>query len=385
MMARSLMGGFIPSNGVGTGYSRRALEMLAAAHDNRIFEPGCLTEDYENGCRVALLGLRQKFIPVHIRHGRVIATREYFPRKLHAAVRQRTRWVTGIGLQSWEHHSWRETMRYLYWFWRDRKSLAGNLIGPLANLLFVYGVVTLAWASYAHTSWGLGHEASGLAGAAAIAGLALQLIQTSVRTACCARVYGWRFAALAPVRVVAANWVNCLATCLAMWNYSAAKMRGSALRWAKTDHVYPSRAALVTERKKLGEILTGGRWITESELAGALASKPATRRLGEHLTLLGMITEEDVYAALALQNNLPMGKPEPSAVSVPVTRALPAAVAKKWRILPFRIVAGELYMAGSELPGDEMQREIRRFSSLEIRFQLVTPTDYAELASKYLG
>jgi hypothetical protein len=170
-----------------------------------------------------------------------------------------------------------------------------------------------------------------------------------------------------------------------VWNYTVAKIRGRALRWAKTDHVYPSRAALMTERKKLGEILTGGRWITESELAGALASKPAARRLGEHLMLLGMITEEDVYAALALQNNLPIGKPEPSSVSLPVTRALPAAVAKKWRILPFRIVAGELYMAGSELPGDEMQREIRRFSSLEIRFQLVTPTDYAELALKYLG
>lgn len=385
MMARSLMGGFIPSNGVGTGYSRHALEMLAAAHSNRIFEPGCLTEDYENGCRVALLGMRQKFIPIHIRHGRAIATREYFPRNVRGAVRQRARWVTGIGLQSWEYHSWRETVRYLYWFWRDRKSLVGNLIGPLANLLFVYGVVTLAWANHVHTPWGLERELSGLAGSAAVAALGLQLIQTSVRTACSARVYGWRFAAMAPVRVVAANWVNCFATCGALWNYAVAKMRGRPLRWAKTDHVYPSRVALVTERRKLGEILTGGRWITQAELDGALASKPATQRLGEHLTLLGMITEEDVYAALALQNNLPVGMPEPSSVSLPVTRALPAAVAKKWRILPFRIIAGELYMAGSELPDDEMQREIRRFSSLEIRFQLVTPTDYAELALKYLG
>jgi adsorption protein B len=384
MMARSLMGGFIPSNGVGTGYSRQALEMLAAAHANRIFEPGCLTEDYENGCRVALLGLRQKYIPIHIRHGRAIATREYFPRNLRGAVRQRTRWVTGIGLQSWEYHSLRETLRHCYWFWRDRKSLAGNMVGPLANLLFLYGVVTLVWAEHTHTAWGLGREASGLA-VAAVAGLALQVMHTSVRMVCCARVYGWRFAALAPVRMVAANWINCFATGLAMWNYAAARMQDRPLRWAKTDHVYPNRAALVMERKKLGEILTGGQWITETDLAGALASKPAARRLGEHLMLLGMITEEDVYAALALQNNLPMGKPEPASVSLPVTRSLPAAVAKKWRILPFRIVAGELYMAGSELPGDEMQQEIRRFSSLEIRFQLVTPTDYAELATKYLG
>jgi len=384
MMARSLMGGFIPSNGVGTGYSRHALEMLAAAHSNRIFEPGCLTEDYENGCRVALLGLRQKFIPVHIRNGRAVATREYFPRSFRGAVRQRTRWVTGIGLQSWEYHSGRETMRHLYWFWRDRKSLVGNIVGPLVNLLFLYGVTTLALADYLHRPWGLGREAYGLA-PAAVAGLALQILHTSVRMACCTRIYGWRFAVLVPVRVVAANWINCFATSLAIWNYSAAKMQAMPLRWAKTDHVYPSRTALLTERRKLGEILTGGQWITESELEGALASKPATRRLGEHLMLLGMITEEDVYAALAVQNNLPVGKPEPSSVSLPVTRALPAAVAKKWRILPFRIVAGELYMAGSELPGDEMEEEIRRFSSLEIRFQLVTPSDYADLAMKYLG
>lgn len=384
MMARGLLGGFIPSNGVGTGYSRHALEMLAAAHSNRVFEPGCLTEDYENGCRVALLGLRQKFIPIHIRHGRAMATREFFPRDLRGAVRQRTRWVTGIGLQSWEYHSWRETGRYLYWFWRDRKSLVGNMIGPLSNLLFLYGAVTLAWAKHMHAEWGLGREASGLA-SAAVAGLALQMMHTSVRTACCARVYGWRFAALVPVRAVAANWINLFATCSALRNYATAKMRRGPLRWAKTDHVYPSRSALATERKKLGEILTGGQWISEQELADALASKPAALRLGEHLMLLGMITEEDVYVALALQNNLPMGKPEPSTVSLPVTRALPAALAKKWRILPFRIVAGELHMAGSELPGDEMEEEIRRFSSLEIRFHLVTPSDYAELATQYLG
>jgi hypothetical protein len=54
-------------------------------------------------------------------------------------------------------------------------------------------------------------------------------------------------------------------------------------------------------------------------------------------------------------------------------------------VLPFRIAAGELYVAGSELPDDEMQKEIRQFSSLEIRFQLVTPRDYEELARQYLA
>jgi len=298
MMARSLMGGFIPSNGVGTGFSRRALERLAAANSNRIFEPACLTEDYENGCRIAGLGLPQKFIPIHIRHGRAIATREYFPRRFGAAVRQRSRWITGIGLQSWEYHSRRETMRYLYWFWRDRKSLVGNIAGPLANLIFVYGAATFAWAVSTHGVWALGHEAAWLAPASA-AGLSLQALHAAIRVWCCSRVYGWRFAALAPVRVVAGNWINCFATCRAISTYASARLHDRPLRWVKTDHAYPNRAALLTNRKKLGEILAGGEWITHADLETALATQPPTRRLGEHLLLLGLITEE-IFTRLSL-------------------------------------------------------------------------------------
>jgi hypothetical protein len=98
-----------------------------------------------------------------------------------------------------------------------------------------------------------------------------------------------------------------------------------------------------------------------------------------------MITEQDLYAALSLQNNLPLGKPEPGSVSLPVTRSIPAVVARRWRVLPFRIAAGELHVAGSELPVEQMHRDIRHFSSLEIRFYLVTPTEFEELAEAYLA
>ena len=60
-------------------------------------------------------------------------------------------------------------------------------------------------------------------------------------------------------------------------------------------------------------------------------------------------------------------------------------MALKWRVLPFRVAAGELYLAGSELPGEDMQQDIRRFSSLEIRFRLVTPTEFQEMADEYLA
>jgi adsorption protein B len=383
MMARTLLGGFIPSNGVGTGFSRRALEMLATVYSNRIFEPVCLTEDYENGFRVASLGLPQKFIPVHVRHGRAIATREYFPRGFRGAVRQRTRWITGIALQSWEFHSFGETLAHAYWFWRDRKSLVGNIVGPLSNLVFLYGLATLGWALSTHTEWQFGRDLTWTAPMAA-AGLALQCLHTSIRMASASRIYGFRFAAAVPLRIVYANWINCVATCRAIGSYAAAKWHGAPLRWIKTEHAYPSRAALLSDRRKLGEVLAGGGWISPAQLDRALASLPRGQRLGEHLIALGHITEEDLYIALALQNRLPVGAPESSGISLPATRSLPAAVARKWRVVPFRIAAGELYLAGPELPGEEMQEEIRRFVSLEIRFHLVTPGDYAALASRYM-
>ena len=384
MMARQVMGGFIPSNGVGTGFSRRALEMLAASHANRIFEPACLTEDYENGFRVMRLGLPQKFIPIRIRHGRPIATREYFPREFWTAVRQRSRWVTGITLQSWEFHSLRETCRYGYWFWRDRKSVVSNMVTPLINILFVYGVGTWGWAVGTHHEWGLARETASFAPAAAT-GLALQALHVSIRVYCSARIYGVRFACAVPLRVIVGNWINCFATSRAIWTYSRSKIRGEPLRWVKTEHAYPNRAALMPDRKSLGEILTGSQWITAGQLEMALASKPENRRLGEHLLQLGLVTEQDLYAALALQNNLPLGRPETASVSLAVTRTFPAAVARRWHVLPFRIAAGELHVAGSDLPGEAMQKDIGRFSSLEIRFQLVTPSEFEELAERYLG
>jgi adsorption protein B len=382
--ARELLGGFIPSNGVGTGFSRASLERLAEAHENRVFEPACLTEDYENGWRIHRMGLKQKFVPIHFRYGRALATREYFPRAFAAAVRQRTRWITGIALQSWEFHTPRETLQQLYWFWRDRKGLIGSLITPLMNILFLYGAGTFVWDRIVHAPWGLAREISALL-PVYMAGFCLQIFQTSIRTGCSARIYGWRFAAAVPLRTVAGNWINGLATARAIWNYANAKAHGRPLRWAKTEHNYPTRAALNADKRRLSEIITGSQRVTPEQLELALASKPAERRLGEHLMHLGLITEADLYTALSLQNDLPLGKPEWAVVSPCVARAFPAVVAQKWRVLPFRIAAGELHVAGSELPDEEMRRDMRRFSSLEIRFHLVTPTEFEELAGRYLA
>ena len=161
MRVRQSMGSFVPSNGVGTGFTRRALEKLASAEHNLIFEPACLTEDYENGLRLHKLGCKQMFVPL-TRLGTkqtgasIVATREFFPRTARSAIRQRSRWILGIGLQCWERNGWQGSLSERYWFWRDRKGLAGNPLSLLSNFVFLYGVLTWMAAHIARRSVGAG-------------------------------------------------------------------------------------------------------------------------------------------------------------------------------------------------------------------------------------
>ncbi len=133
--------------------------------------------------------------------------------------------------------------------------------------------------------------------------------------------------------------------------------------WLKTEHAYPSRAALIENKQKLGEVLVWCQYLAPEDLEVALAVKPAGVRLGDYLVEQGKITVADLYEALSLQQNLPYGKPRPEAVSRPVTRSLPAEVAKRWRVLPYKVAAGYLFVAGSELA---VGRDARR--SAEILF-----------------
>lgn len=383
--ARQILGGFIPSCGVGTGFSRAALEKIAAAYSNRLFEHRCLTEDYENGYRLNLLNLPQIFLPIQVRKGSVIATREFFPRAFKAAVRQRTRWIMGIALQSWERHGWGKTRSHLYWFWRDRKGLIGNLVTPLANTLFLAGFATWLWSFETGRPWAFARLShTRILACLFFSTLSLQFSRMSVRAYYVSRIYGWPFALGVPLRTIWANWINCFATVSALVRFGLAKMRKEPLVWLKTEHAYPSRTALMEHKREIGDILIGSQYISESDFKAALSTKPPNIRIGEHLVNLGKISEEDLYEALSLQQNMPLGRPERDAVSLLVTRSLPAEFSRKWKVLPYKVASGHLFLVGPELPSDTMSQELRQFSSLEIRFHLVTPSDFDDLVREFL-
>jgi adsorption protein B len=366
---RQLLGGFLPANGVGTGFARAALEHLATTRHGLIFDPACLTEDYENGLRLHALGYQQIFLPIRWQSGRCVATREYFPRNFRAATRQRSRWVAGICLQGWQNHGWRGRWPQAYWFWRDRKGLVGNLLSPLANLISLAGLVAIQGQKFAALLplW--------------LARLCLvtygfAFVQVAVRAWCSARIYGWRFAGAAPVRVAWGNVVNFVATVAALGQFAASRVRHTGIAWRKTEHVYP--------RPRLGELLVRMHCVSMNEVEKAAGNMPAGVRIGEYLVKLRKLSEADVFRALSIQSGIADGSAGGLEVDRLATRILPAEVARRWSVLPFRVETGQLHIAVADVPPPGLEKELARFSSLEIRYRLVRPTEFERLEREYL-
>jgi adsorption protein B len=376
MVVRALCGGFVPSAGVGTGYSRDAMDKLARSASNRIFEPDSLTEDYENGLRLHRLGAKQAFVPISLSGDGArdfVVTRELFPHTWSTALRQRSRWVTGIALQGWQRFGWSLRRGEFYWFWRDRKGLLGNPLSLLANLVFLYGLATSLWTRVTP-------EQSYLA----IAMFGIQIIRTAVRTACTSRVYGFVFALGVPLRMAYGNVLNSAATFQAMRRYFAARLKREPLKWLKTEHSYPPRAALLSHKRKIGEILVGSGYLTEPALEQAISTRPSGKRIGEHLVASERLSPRDLYEALSLQHGLPLAELETHRIPTCVVRALPRDVIREFKVLPFRVSEGTLHLAGPEFPSSKLHAVLGAFTTLELKFHLLPPNEFERLTQALL-
>ena len=376
MTVRPLLGGFLPSAGVGTAFRREALRKLAESSSNRVFETDALTEDYENGLKLFRLGCSQAFVPLS-KAGKAaedyMATREFFPKKFRAALRQRTRWVMGIALQGWERYGWSGGFGEVYWLWRDRKGLIANPLSFASNVVFVYGIASGMWT-----------RAGRLASHLAMMTICLQLLRLAVRMTCSARVYGIVFALFVPFRAVYANLLNSAATLVAIARYVEARLRGQPLKWLKTEHAFPHRAALLAHKRRLGEILISSGAIHAAALEFALNAKPPEMRLGEYLLETGQLDESSLYKALGLQQGLPVVDPDVWQIPRRVARSLPEHVARRWRVLPFRVADGALHVGGPEAPSMAMHESLREYTSLELRFHLIAPLRFEELQAALL-
>jgi hypothetical protein len=181
-----------------------------------------------------------------------------------------------------------------------------------------------------------------------------------------------------------ANYINTAATLRSLRTFITARWHGVPLVWVKTEHCYPSRGTLLSHKRKLGEVLLGSGYLTAAQLDAALASKPMGLPLGEHLLATGALSEEELYEAISLQQGLPLARVAPADVPRRIARTLPAAVARKLRVLPFKVAEGGLCVATPDVPTDAVQQIVQRYTRLEVRFHLVTPGNFEDLRRQRL-
>jgi adsorption protein B len=355
LVVRESIAGVVPSAGVGTCFSRRALLTLAAQSNNQPFNTDSLTEDYEIGARLAQLGMKSIFarFPVQFRVSRAsrfgfgptreitvtmpLCVREYFPSNLRAAYRQRARWILGIGLQSWSHLGWKGTLAYKYLLFRDRKGIVTSYVNILGYVLAIHfiGFELAAYSGIWTTYYLPLFESNGLLiWLLSINGVAL-LLRVVQRVYFVARLYGWEHGVLSVPRMVIGNFVNFLAACRAWRIYIVHLATGAPIAWDKTMHDFPSDAVLISgrQRARLGDILLAWQAIDQTKLSIIVEKQKAEQSpFGRILIRQGWLDEETLAEAIAFQSGLDRAEVHAGMVRL-YANAIPIAMAVRHRAL----------------------------------------------------
>lgn len=323
LVVREAVAGAVPSAGVGTCLSHKAMVALSEDHMEP-FNTRSLTEDYDIAARLAKAGLSSiiAIYPVNYRvHRRSwlglgpsrtvtlrmpLCVREYFPNTFRSAYRQKARWTLGISIQGWAQLGWSKSGKANYFLFRDRKALftpslalAGYFIVINYFLLQMLGLVQAGQLApiFPDNRWIIALLAFNL--------LAL-VLRVGQRAYFVGKIYGVVHAVLSFPRMVVGSVINFAASVRAIRLYAAHLLFGTTIAWDKTAHEFPTDAALAQDRRQLGAILLSWRAITEAELQDALAEQAQRpQRLGRILLSNGVLDDETLAEAISVQTALP--------------------------------------------------------------------------------
>ena len=252
LRVREWLTGGIPSAGVGTAFSREAIEMAWVPEINGPFREHLLTEDYETSMQLLKHGAPSAFFIGSIIGAQrsrkdlqlyalpdMAVVRGEFPKKLWASVRQKTRWALGITFQGWESQGWWGNGWQRYMLFRDRKALFSNIANVIAY------AILLLWI----TPWVLRktffpevpdielYEAGSWLALIISANIYLLCIFMTIRAICTFYAYGPVHAIMSVPRAIWGNLINFLATMRAAKQFFEAKRKGiKNIPWEKTTH-----------------------------------------------------------------------------------------------------------------------------------------------------
>jgi adsorption protein B len=368
ILVREALAGQVPSAGVGTCFSRRAVMAQLADGDGIAFDVQSLTEDYDIGFRLAARGMKEIFVRFPVvkdgepgdagltslgrsaHESNVICVREYFPNTIAAAVRQKSRWIIGIVYQGFKSHRWTGDHVLNYFLWRDRKGAISNFVSFLASLILLQLTALWIYQALAPDSYKFLSIFEGGRWLTLLLGvnLFLMLNRMAQRVFFVSRYYGVWQGLLAVPRLFWGNFINFMA------NWRAIRQilhHGDPRRvaWDKTTHDFPVLGEQGRARKPLGGILVAQGAISEAQLEVALATRIRGLKLGGFLVHQGIITAGQLAAAVAEQCGVPWEAVDALSLERRLIDAVPAKLALHYAVLPVReegvtlVVASEGY------------------------------------------
>lgn len=250
MVVRDELGAAIPAAGVGCGFAREMLARIALRRGQGVgpFAAECLTEDYELGLLVRREGGKSRFLRLHDEAGALVATRAYFPSRLDASVRQKSRWIHGIAFQGWDRLGWGSGIVDQWMALRDRRGpLTAVVLACAYVLLLIEAVLSFARWMGVHSDVPFSPLLSAL----------LPICMVSFAWRCAFRVlfttgeYGLVEGLGSLPRIVVANTIAILAGRRAMVAYIRV-LCGAAVSWDKTSHHdHPAQVSTVSGKQQV--------------------------------------------------------------------------------------------------------------------------------------
>jgi len=260
VIVREAMTGQVPSAGVGTCFSRKAISALLEDGDGIAFDVQSLTEDYDIGFRLKQKGMKCIFARYSVTDpnlalqqpwafgmdrvfSQVICVREHFPRDWQHAIRQKSRWIVGIVFQGTKNLGWSPTGVLNYFLWRDRRGMISYLLSFLVNLLFLVLLAMWLVTVIAPNAWrypSILSDSPLLSMLLWLNGLML-LNRLFQRGWFVTRYYGLAEGLLSAPRMMWSNLINFFANVRALRQVIA---MGDSRRvaWDKTTHEFPALA-----------------------------------------------------------------------------------------------------------------------------------------------
>ena len=393
LFARESLGGVVPSAGVGTCFTRRAIDTLAADNKGDPFHTSNLTEDYEVGIRLKRAGWRAGVINVPVERivrkplrdgsfgpprtvSELVAVREAFPSTFWSAVRQRTRWILGISFQTWEQAGWKGNLATRYTLLRDRRA-------PLTHLLNMTGYLTLGFVLF---QWLFGYSAwadrlyirplfstDSFLWKLVIVDTLLLAYRAAQKFVSVYSVYSFKQACFSLPRVVVGNMINFVATVRAVWIYAASKVTRRPIAWHKTSHVFPGENELKEYSKTVEDLMVEQGLVTRRQIMEAL-DKERSGSAPLCLLRLGLLDESHFTDVWARYSQLPVRRPNPALLPVDILNLFSEAQSNEWGALPLERNDMNVVAGFREPPTPAQVRDLSRQLAAPVQPVLVLPS-----------